>query len=539
MAQALLPLQERLQRADKAFVGWRFPDTHTLVLQLVGEKPALWIDLRPPQPQVAWWERPFEPATRPPTGFQALLSARAQGALLAVEQAALDRRFQLRFAASSGFVPGPPVILEVELTGRNANAILTDHDGLILGVWRDIGHEVNRYREVRPGIAYRPPPPYQKPDPRTLSAADLRARLLAERLRDAPRLFDGIGPRLSLAWAALAEVDPAVPLTQAEVPRVLAASVRLFAEPAACVGARANLDAARAERQRALALGRLRVLLEARALRSERQLEDADVALARASSVAVLRAEADLLMAYPQRVARGAKQVTLLGFDGEPLVLNLDSQLSAVQNAERRYASARRQASRAQRARERHPALRAEYAAAVAQRDGLDSLADDALQRLLRELEPPSVKGAERRAGVWLRGPHGFEVVVGRNARENEAVTFRVGRSLDTWLHAQGVTGSHVIIRSGGREVPADTLRFAAELAAGHAQVSDETTALVDYTQRKHVWKVKGMPAGAVHYAHQRTLAVTPRRMSEVTREEEAAAAIIASHDPHPPRGRR
>jgi len=34
----------------------------------------------------------------------------------------------------------------------------------------------------------------------------------------------------------------------------------------------------------------------------------------------------------------------------------------------------------------------------------------------------------------------------------------------------------------------------------------------VDYTLRKHVWKVKGGPPGAVRFAHQKTVFVTPSR---------------------------
>jgi predicted ribosome quality control (RQC) complex YloA/Tae2 family protein len=152
----------------------------------------------------------------------------------------------------------------------------------------------------------------------------------------------------------------------------------------------------------------------------------------------------------------------------------------------------------------------------AARRGSLTDLDDDALEALAERLDPPRTKAARKLPGLRVTGPHGFEVVIGRNARENDEVTFRVARSLDVWLHAQGVHGAHVVVRSGGREVPAETLRFAAELAAGHAEVGDEDLVLVDHTLRKHVWKVKGMPAGAVHYAHQRTLAVRPRRRSEV-----------------------
>ena len=103
-------------------------------------------------------------------------------------------------------------------------------------------------------------------------------------------------------------------------------------------------------------------------------------------------------------------------------------------------------------------------------------------------------------------------MVVGRNARENEAVTFGVGRSRDLWLHVQGFTGAHVVVRSGGRELPFDTVLFAARLAAGFSPARQSDNVPVDYTLRKNVWKVKGQPPGTVHFSQQKTVYVTPAR---------------------------
>ena len=73
-----------------------------------------------------------------------------------------------------------------------------------------------------------------------------------------------------------------------------------------------------------------------------------------------------------------------------------------------------------------------------------------------------------------------------------------------------------MVVRAEGREVPFDTVRFAAELAAGHSEAGQSDNVAVDYALRKDVWRSKGMPAGAVHYTRQRTVFVTPRRRSEV-----------------------
>jgi predicted ribosome quality control (RQC) complex YloA/Tae2 family protein len=518
LAAALRPLHARLLQGPVERLAWRFPDERTLVLPLVPSG-ALWIDLRLPAPRLAIRDGPL-PDGAAATPFQFLVAARATGPLRSAEQAALDRRLTLAFEAGGGFVPTEPVRLEIELTGRNANLVLTTPDGLILGAWRDVGADLNRFRQVRAGLRYVPPPPYRKLDPRSTEPALLRGALAGRPLAKAHQAIDGIGPRLTAALGAAAGVDPRTPLEGDALDAAEAALARLVADPGAVAGDDVDLAVARRAERRAAWMGRVRRALEDQAALVARRLQDADEAAARAAESASLRSAADLLLAHAHRVPRGADRVELLGFDGEPVTLALDPKLSAVVNAERWYDAARRREARASRSNSRRPALEAEAAAVAERLARIEEADDEILAAWAEELDPPKVRSADRRPGVRVVGPHGFEVVVGRNARENDEVTFRVARSLDVWLHAQGVHGAHVVVRSGGREVPADTLRFAAELAAGHAQVTGEGTALVDHTLRKHVWKVKGMPPGAVHYAHQRTLAVAPRRLSQIEAEE-------------------
>ena len=100
----------------------------------------------------------------------------------------------------------------------------------------------------------------------------------------------------------------------------------------------------------------------------------------------------------------------------------------------------------------------------------------------------------------------------------SDLVTFGVARSRDLWLHAQGYRGAHVVVRSGGRQVPFDTVLFAARLAAGFSEARGSSNVPVDYTERRHVWRVKGGAPGAVNYTQQKTVDVEPAR------DEDAAA---------------
>ena len=105
----------------------------------------------------------------------------------------------------------------------------------------------------------------------------------------------------------------------------------------------------------------------------------------------------------------------------------------------------------------------------------------------------------------------GFGIYVGRNNRQNEELTFRLAAKNDIWLHAQKVHGSHVIIASGGKPVPDDTITEAAQLAAYYSEASQGDNVAVDVTPVKQVKKPAGGKPDMVIYHTYRTVYVSPK----------------------------
>ena len=106
----------------------------------------------------------------------------------------------------------------------------------------------------------------------------------------------------------------------------------------------------------------------------------------------------------------------------------------------------------------------------------------------------------------------GIEILVGKKAKDNDVLTFRVAKSLDTWMHAADYPGSHVVIRNQGKkEIPSRTLVEAAQLAAFYSQGKTQPKAAVNYTQKKFVNKPKGSAPGLVSLASFKTLLVEPQ----------------------------
>ncbi len=142
-----------------------------------------------------------------------------------------------------------------------------------------------------------------------------------------------------------------------------------------------------------------------------------------------------------------------------------------------------------------------------------------------RSTQPTS----RRRAAVGeRRGPFrrfvssdGHQIFVGRNARENDELTFGLAKSEDLWLHAQGVPGSHVVVRlEKGSEPPPETLKDAATLALLYSDLKKSGKGEVIYTRRKWVRKAKGQAPGAVTVTQEKALHVTlDKRRLEAMKE--------------------
>ncbi|WP_287370625.1 NFACT family protein [Oceanithermus sp.] len=478
--------------------GWRFPAEDTAVLALAGG-PDLVLRYRPPSPELALTESAGGGPARTP--FQKLLAARARGPLLRAEQLKLDRVVVFEFGGEEGFVDVPPVRLVFELTGRNANLILTDLEGRILGVDRVVTPEQNRYRQVRPGLTWTPPPPYEKLDPRTLEEGDLAPLLGRPLARALVQTVDGVGPRLAAEAAHRAGLEPDRNVRPEDLPRLRRALASLVSDPTPSREART--PSWREETEAALRKPLL-AALERRKKTLERRLEDYARARSDLAKAERWQRYGDLLLAYAHQIPAHAKRAVLEDWEsGEPVEIPLDPALSPSENAERYYRRAKRARARAQRAEREAPRTRRELEALEREIEAVRQLPLPELQRRLREQRPHETTGP----GLRLEAPGGFEVWVGRNRRENDWLT-RSAHSGDVWMHAQGVPGSHVIVRARGKPVPLETLLFAARLAAYHSRARGEKNVPVDYTLKKHVWRPKGAAPGEVLYTQAKTLFV-------------------------------
>ena len=108
--------------------------------------------------------------------------------------------------------------------------------------------------------------------------------------------------------------------------------------------------------------------------------------------------------------------------------------------------------------------------------------------------------------------PSGYELLIGRNNRQNDILTFRTAGDYDLWFHSQEIPGSHALLRLPAGSVPDEAdLQGVADLAAYYSQARESDRVPVVYTQPKHVYKPKGAKPGMAIYKQETVIWGNPR----------------------------
>jgi predicted ribosome quality control (RQC) complex YloA/Tae2 family protein len=499
-----------------------------------------------------------------PSPMQLLLAKYVRGARLeGVHQPELERVLRLTFTGEHGTVH-----LICELMGRYSNIILVSSDGFVMDAVKRVPASLNRYRVTLPNHPYVPPPPQEKVHPRLLTSQDLLAmpaeapvwrRLVHGVLGISPLLAREIVHRAtgnaeregaldpSTAGAVVqATVDllrltethawtPCVGLTHeggVAVPVAYAAydlthwPAREPADGMSAALARV-LDAARPFDAYQQVRERLYALIDDQTRQAEARLASLRRSLVPEKEIEAVQAKGQAILGMAWSIQPGQEALEIdptewglpAPADGGPLHIPLDPNRSPSENAQELFRTYRKLRAAAEGVPERIARAEADLAFLQQVRSEVALAEDrpqlDAIEGTLEEagLAPRRTKprrAATPGAPLSVHAADGTLILVGRNSRQNDEVTFRRGSPDDLWLHAHGVPGSHVIIKTGGGAVAEETLLQAAQLAAYYSAARHEAQVLVDVTERRHVRHIKGGRPGMVTYSHERTVTVNP-----------------------------
>ncbi|HEY6231693.1 MAG TPA: NFACT family protein [Pyrinomonadaceae bacterium] len=431
----------------------------------------LFLSVEPAQPRLYLIKRStreLEKASVPPSPFvQILRSTLGGGSLVSLKEDNTERVVRFSFAVTNDLGETASRILVAQLTGRSANVFLLDASEEILQAWRH-PHGAGQ----QPGEIYRPPKAQTKrAAANTISTADVSSG--SETLSEA----------LDKHYRDLAvehEFDTLAASLLARLKKEITRRTKLQANLQNDLAAHGNPE----EHKR---LGDLLLANISNAERAGSKVRLKDYFADNSPTIEVeIDENISLADAAGQSFARYTKAKRAVAEIGTRLA-QLDRELSELSRKRERLV------------------------AAIASRD------PQALAEFEETKTRPAAVGKKQKAPTAFPGMRryqtsdGYEVLVGRTARDNDQLTFRVARPNDLWFHAADYPGSHVIVRNATRkEIPQRTIIEAAQLAAKFSQAGDDSKVTIHYTPRKFLNKPRGAAPGLVRMSSFKTINVKP-----------------------------
>ncbi len=500
------------------------------------------------------------------------------GVVTAVRQMGFDRVIRIDIKTHNELGDECICSVIIEIMGRHSNIILVDENDRVMDCAKHIDFTVSAVRQMLPGITYSQPPSQDK-----ISPDEITLTQLMEELSDMPEdtLLDKflvskiMGMSILLARQIVynfsgntqmikGDVDTAafvvytVDFIKELVQNMFSPSLVLDKgdkKPSAfsCVKLSQYENGAMVEEFSSISqvvdsyyeLRSLRERINRHAAyltklvnnnieRCEKKLIIHRESLKDAEGRDKYKMYGDLITANIYRINYGDKSVTVQNYysdDCEEIEISLDETKSPSQNAQRYYKKYNKAKTTESYAIEQIELAENEkfYLESVADNiekieslPELEEIKQELLQEgYLRERADKKKKQQSKFEPYKFMSDDGYEILVGRNNRQNDELTIKKAYSTDIWLHTKQIPGSHTIIRTRGEgEVPDRTLLQAARLAAYYSKARNSSQVPVDYTQVKNVKKPKGAKPGMVIYDNYNTLYVLPETIKEENREE-------------------
>lgn len=398
-------------------------------------------------------EKVRKPATR--QRFAQLLHSRVKGGrITAASQINEDRIIRVDVATA-----GVESVIWIRLWGGASNLILTEPDGTVVDAFfrRPKRNEVS-------GGTFNPQDESQSPRPRK-AHGDFESRFTSSP-------DDSVSLQIERHYQALADAD---------------------------------------ERERLLSS--IRRALVNRRDRLSSKLERARARLADTATAERLQLFGDLIMANLSQIPESGRWLETADYTNNdtPITIELQPDLTPVENAESYYSKAKKARRRAGALEEEVHNLSRRLGEAEHELESIDQKELEELRQLGRELTPDEKRkprGGKETPGLAFVSD-GFIILVGRNSRENDSLLRRHVRGNDLWLHTRDYPGGYVFVRAQkNKSVPLNVLLDAGNLAVHFSKARANGRAEVYYTQVKYLRRAKDGPAGLVLPTHEKNLSI-------------------------------
>ena len=468
------------------------------------------------------------------------------GRICSIRQIGADRICEIIILARNELFDEISLRLVIELTGKHGNFLLLEPSGAIVDCLRRVSASNDGARILLPGFPYEGIPTQNKLDPFSAPKESFEAVLASpDPVRAMTASFDGVSKQSATALLSAAQIPAALhALLQSMKSGNYAPCIAFHAdgEPAAALPFIPNnlyarlepivsmsevLDRYYADRDQIVRIRRhgaaLRHTVSTALSRAQNKYAAFLETIQQSEAHDNARINGELILANLHLFKPGMRELVVDDYFVDPpakRIITLDPAFNAQDNAKKYFKLYRKGKLGKAYAEGQIEGLASEIAYLEGQLENIDKcdtlyelseIKDELIrERYLRPEKAQAAKPANKSsAPMRFVSSDGIAIYVGKNNRQNDALTLQTARSENIWLHAKNIPGSHVIIDFEG-EPPENTLREAANLAAYYSQSRASAGVPVDYTPRKFVKKPSGARPGMVIYSTNRTLYVTP-----------------------------
>ncbi len=512
-------------------------------------------------------EKSVDNPQTPPMFCMLLRKRLGSGKLMDIRQDGLERILFLDFECVNELGDIVTVTLACEIMGRCSNLVVIGQDGRVIDSIKRVDGEMSRERMVLPGMQYTMPPRDDRLCFLTAEPEEIVKRLHetqpAELSKAMIRVFEGISPVLAREWAFFAgrgahlesdtiegdQLDRLL-FTIKRTREQLTGGECCFSSVSDKEGmlkdfsfirlsqfgtlmytrehesASALLDYFYYERDRAARTKQrandLFKLLMNLTDRTSRRISVQQEELSACAEKEQFKLCGDLISANMYRIQKGDEKAVVENFyeEGTPSVeIKLDPRKTPSQNAQHYYSEYKKCVTA-------ESVLAQQIDKGQEELQYLDSVFD-ALTRASGENDITQLRlelseqGYIRSGGnktkppkalppVEYRSSDGYTILVGRNNHQNDQLSLKYAEKTDIWLHTQTITGSHVIIVTGGETPPDRTIEEAAIIAAVNSRGRSSSLVPVDYCLARYVKKPSGAKPGKVIFTNYQTAFVKP-----------------------------
>ncbi len=462
-----------------------------------------------------------------------------------------ERVLDLQFAKR----PGDEVLwhLYVEIMGKYSNVILTDARQQIVAPAKQVGNNQSSVRSVQTGQPYEIPPPLTGTLPKReelQTSWQERVSLVPGKLQQQLlNSYRGISPKVATEIITAAKLSPQQVTTTLQVedwqnlyqswltwleiqttekftlgktdkgytvlglvPHVLVEDVQQLIDNYYCDNVNQRLFRQLHHQLKQKVINVLK--------KSDRKADTFRDRLQESTEAEFYRQQADLLMAHLHLIKPGMLSIELNDFEtNQPLKIKLNPEKNPVQNAQSYY-KVHQKLKRAKNAViplltevETEISYLQQVKTALNQLDNyqnpqdletLSEIKDELIEQEYLKSDRPLSKLKDNSQPHKFTTPSGHQLLVGRNNRQNDILTFRTANDYDLWFHTQEIPGGHVLLRLEPGAVPQqEDLDFTANIAAYYSQARQSEAVPVIYTKPKHVYKPKGAKPGMAIYKNE------------------------------------